>query len=116
MSWRSNLYAGSANASYYRGKAMGRLPQYPGDGQTACLTNCACYLTFAEGDYPWIVEVTWHLTPAEHCDDCIALAATWNPYVLELPIGLSASEFVRWMALEKDGFPLDLRAAIALRT
>jgi len=114
MSWRSNLYAGAGKASYYQGKALGMLPQVPGDGQTACRTNCACYLQFEEGDYPWIVNVFWRLTPAEHCEDCIALAASWNPYVLELPIGLSASEVVHWLNFEANEFPVGVREAIAL--
>lgn len=114
--WRSSLYAGGGKAAYYRGKYLGMLPQVPGDGQTRCLSNCKCYLTFEEGNYPWVVHVTWHLTPAEHCPDCLRLAAEWNPYVLELPMGLSAGEVVYWLGLGDDDFPLDKRAALALGT
>lgn len=113
LSWRSGLYAGAGKASYYRGKAMGLLPQVPGDGNTQCLGNCKCYLTFEEGEYPWIVEVTWHLTPAEHCPDCVALASEWNPYVLELPIGLNAAEFAYWAGLRPEEFPLEKRVVLA---
>lgn len=114
LSWRSNLYAGGGKASYYRGKFLGYLPQVPGDGQTQCLGNCKCFLTTEEGEYPWIVLVTWNLTPAEHCPDCIRLASEWNPYVLELPIGLDAGEMARWANLHGDAFPLDGREALAL--
>lgn len=114
LRWRSSLYAGGGKASYYRGKYMGMLPQVPGDGQTQCLGNCKCYLTVEEGEYPWIVNVTWNMTPAEHCPDCVTLAAEWNPYALELPLGLDAAEIAYWANLRADEFLLDRRQAIAL--
>ncbi len=116
MSWRSNLYAGAGKASYYQGMAMGMLPQVPGDGQTRCGGNCNCVLRFEEGEYPWIVHVYWELRPGESCEDCVALAASWAPYVLELPIGLDASEVVQWLSFEAEGFPAGIREPLALRT
>lgn len=94
---RSKLYGGNARASFYRGMAMGLLPQVPGDGQTQCLTNCKCTLRFEEGEQPGLLLVFWELNPAEHCDDCISLSQQWNPYDLWLPVGLSAQDWVTWL-------------------
>jgi len=116
LNWRSNLYAGGGKASYYRGKYLGMLPQVPGDGQTRCLGNCNCVLRFEEGEYPWVVNVYWELRPGESCVDCLRLAAEWNPYVLELPVGLDAGTVAYWMSLGPEEFPLDRRAALALGT
>lgn len=93
---RSRMYGGAARASFYRGMAMGLLPQVPGDGQTQCLTNCQCELRFEEGDQPGLLLVYWELRPAEHCDDCVLMSQQWNPYELWLPVGLSAQEWVTW--------------------
>lgn len=97
LAWRSKLYGGNARASFYRGLAMGLLPQVPGDGQTQCLTNCRCELRFEEGDQPGLLLVYWELRPAEHCDDCVALSQEWSPYELWLPVGLSAREWATWL-------------------
>jgi hypothetical protein len=114
LSWRSNLYAGAGKAAYYRGRAMGLLPRVPGDTNQQCGGNCNCTLSFEEGEYPWIVEVYWQLHPGESCEDCLYLTSAWDPYTLELPIGLNASEFVYWLNLGVDEFPLDRRDALAL--
>ncbi len=67
LAWRSKLYGGNSRASFYRGLTLGMLGQVPGDGKTICKTNCACELSFEEGDGPGIMFVTWELRPAEHC-------------------------------------------------
>lgn len=47
---------------------MPRLPYYPGDGSTRCLSNCNCSLATekVEGGY----DVYWNMAASEHCDDC----------------------------------------------
>ena len=50
------------------------LPWMPGDGSTQCLTNCKCHWeleTIDKTKKTKLVEATWKLTPAEHCEDCI---------------------------------------------
>lgn len=63
------------NASSY---GLPELPQYPGDGNTACKVGCQCHLVIVplEGTN-W--DVYWTLGIAEHCKDCLRLARTWNP-------------------------------------
>ncbi len=56
------------------------LPIYPQDNRLECKHWCKCHLDirylFGSGNY----DVYWRMTPeAEHCDDCLRLAATWNP-------------------------------------
>lgn len=70
---RAELYAGPARATYYRSKYPG-LGNYPGDGSTACLANCKCSLEERDG------VIWWRLNVAEHCGDCLTLAAN-SPYV-----------------------------------
>lgn len=85
LDWRSKLYGGAAKGTYWGAVVYGLLPQVPGDGQTQCKTNCQCRLRIEDGDEPNTLFVYWELGPAEHCPDCLQLAAEWNPYVLELP-------------------------------
>ena len=99
LAWRSKLYGGNANASYWRGVVYGLLPQVPGDGQTQCKTNCQCRLRIEDGDEPGVLFVYWELGPVEHCPDCVVLAAEWNPYVLELPPEATAAAVSRGLSL-----------------
>jgi len=69
---RAALYLGAVRATYYGARFPG-LSSYPGDGSTACKTNCKCHLE-ARDDGVW-----WIMGSAEHCDDCRALAAG-SPY------------------------------------
>lgn len=81
---RAKLYGGAGNATFSDGRAASfgvTLPQRPGDGRTVCLTNCKCALDFEEDDAE--VRVYWRLGVAEHCPDCVGMAARWNP--LRLP-------------------------------
>lgn len=69
---RAAMYAGSVRATYGRARYPG-LNQYPGDGQTQCLTNCKCSIS-EEAD-----GIHWTLNAGESCNDCEAMAAG-SPY------------------------------------
>jgi len=70
---RAGMYAGSIRGTFNNARYPG-LSQVPGDGQTACKTNCGCFLTEGEGG------IHWHLDEAlENCEDCQAMAAG-GPY------------------------------------
>lgn len=56
---------------------MPALPIEPGDGQTICGHWCKCTLDVRKAEQDF--DVYWVLHPAEHCDDCLALADMWNP-------------------------------------
>jgi hypothetical protein len=70
-----------------------KLPQVPRDGQTRCRTNCRCRLEIAyerDADGAIVaVLVWWKLSPAEHCEDCLALSREWNPR--RFPVDLEES-------------------------
>ena len=91
LQWRSQLYGGNARASFYTGLAQGLLSQVPGDGKTICRTSCKCGLRFEEGNTPGLLLVYWELGVAEHCDDCVHLSETWNPYELWLPAAMAVA-------------------------
>jgi len=79
---RMKLYFNSSTQAYERGQSASvglSLPQYPGDGQTQCRTNCKCEWVHVEFDDR--IESTWTLNPAEHCPDCVRNSQTWNPLV-----------------------------------
>jgi len=84
---RTRMYLNSSIQAFERANAAVRglpeLPQYPCDGQTRCLTNCQCHLSYEWADGAW--SVYWNLGIAEHCPDCEAQAAAWNPLVV--PVG-----------------------------
>ncbi len=60
---RAALYLGAVRATYYGARFPG-LTSYPGDGSTACRTNCRCRLESRENGIWWV------LGTSEHCDDC----------------------------------------------
>jgi len=80
---RAKLYARSTQAMMWKSAVPVKLPQVPRDGQTRCRTNCRCRLEIAyerdEDGAIAAVRVWWKLNPAEHCEDCLALAREWNP-------------------------------------
>ena len=82
---RGELYFKSARQAFERGKeasaGMPRLPAYPGDGSTVCLSNCQCHWDVQETEGEWLA--TWTLGAAEHCPDCIERSNDWAP--LRLP-------------------------------
>lgn len=78
---RAGSYAGSISqaANIPALNELPQLPQRPGDGQTECKYWCKCHLKIepVEGAGNW--NVYWRLGQAEHCPDCVSLAARWNP-------------------------------------
>jgi len=85
MARRAQMYFDSSRQAFERGKSsatgMPDLPAYPGDGQTQCLSNCQCTWDIEETNTEW--RATWSLGAAEHCPDCVANAARWNPLVYQ---------------------------------
>ena len=92
---RSQMYFNSARQAFSRGRARAmqwdRLPAYPGDGSTICLTNCRCHWERdGKHTYRWVLDYE-----AEHCSapgvmdkrgrpiGCIERAEKWSPYVVE---------------------------------
>ncbi len=69
---RAGMYAGAVRATYYGARYPG-LSQYPGDGNTKCLTNCLCSLDERDDGIHWILD------GGEHCEDCQVMAAG-GPY------------------------------------
>jgi hypothetical protein len=78
---RARMYVNGATQAFERAKAesqgLPRLPQYPGDGQTQCRSNCQCGLHYEEQEDHW--RVFWRLGVAEHCPDCVTLSEEWKP-------------------------------------
>ena len=89
---RARMYIRSSRQAYERGVARAHdldLPQYPGDGQTRCRTNCQCHWELIEvtNEAGVIIgfDCYWRLDEAEHCPDCTRNARTWNPYFVRFP-------------------------------
>lgn len=82
---RARMYAEASTWAYERARAeahgLPNLPQYPADGNTRCLANCACHLEYEEQETSW--DVYWLLGVAEHCVDCIGLNSSWDPLTVE---------------------------------
>jgi len=85
---RAAMYVNSAREGFERGQArafgLPELPAYPGDGQTICLTNCACSWQIEEvheGEVlaGWDCYWTLGIVKTEHCDDCLDNTGKWNP-------------------------------------
>lgn len=85
---RAKLYARSTQAIFWKSTLPVKLPQVPRDGKTQCRGNCNCYLDMQDelddDGNRVAVLVYWRLRPAEHCDDCRAMARKWNPLRLEI--------------------------------
>jgi hypothetical protein len=80
---RAALYIDSATQAFERAKAASwslTLPAYPGDGSTLCMANDRCSWVIVEFDDR--IEATWTLSPAEHCETCLARARDWAPLVI----------------------------------
>ena len=81
---RVGMYAEATTHGYEQAKARSHgivLPEYPGDGNQICMTNCRCRWVLKDDtkdtDY---VLATWTLNPlAEHCQSCIDNAKKWKP-------------------------------------
>lgn len=99
---RARMYINAAHEAFERARTeafgMPRLPAYPGDGQTACLTNCRCNWIITEVQDKdgkttgW--RATWRLNPADHCGDCPTNAEIWAP--LFVPAGMSDKQAKAW--------------------
>lgn len=78
---RGGMYISSGRQSYNKAATLVRgipsLSNYPGDGRTKCRVNCKCSLRFKQVPGGW--DIYWVLGIAEHCEDCVALASSWNP-------------------------------------
>lgn len=91
---RARLYgkAGGYSASLIQagGTIESLLPYIPRDGSTECLNGCHCRweLSVAEerDDGTRVVHAIWLMSPAEHCDDCIARHG--NVETIEVPPGV----------------------------
>jgi len=86
---RSRMYADSATQAFERGKTRAQgvpeLPAYPGDGSTACGSNCKCAWLIVETETTF--ECTWKLdVSATHCEDCLERSQSWAPYVVLKPV------------------------------
>jgi hypothetical protein len=84
IAYRAKMYIDSSTQAFERANAIiqgvPHLPAYPGDGQTACRANCRCHWEIEKTDGGY--NCYWRLGVAEHCDDCVANAAAWNPLFL----------------------------------
>lgn len=70
---RSGMYIDSSTKMYERGRseALGvpKLPHYPGDGSTECITRCRCTLVWSERLNGWVVK--WvRDKESETCETC----------------------------------------------
>lgn len=113
---RSKLYARSSQAVFWQSAIPVTLPQYPRDGGTACKSNCKCrlrhqYENDADGN-PVAVLVYWKLSAAEHCEDCLALARSWNPLRVPLSEGVQESNLQQGIAIMLQESP-ELRPMVA---
>ena len=63
------------------------LPYHPGDGSTRCLTSCRCHwkvvkvLDRSGRLIGWYVS--WIMSEAEHCEDCIRRSNEWQDTFIE---------------------------------
>ena len=102
---RARMYINAAHEAYERAKCeaygMPPLPAYPADGQTQCLSNCRCEWVVDELRIMGVLigwDAMWKLNPAEHCPDCLANAALWDP--LLVPANMTATEARAWRDVE----------------
>jgi len=80
---RSNMYVSTQRNTIadITSLELPTLPIYPKDDRLICQWHCRCDLDirflFGKGNF----YVYWRLDPLgqEHCDDCLRLAATWDP-------------------------------------
>jgi hypothetical protein len=83
---RMAMYFGATREAHEIGRSeaygMPRLPAYPCDGGTPCLTGCMCSWAIEETATEW--RATWRLGMAQqHCSGCIGRAAAYAPIVME---------------------------------
>lgn len=84
---RGGMYHDASISAYERAHAlaygMPDLPVYPASGASACLSNCRCAWDIQPRQGGW--DCYWRVDPAaEHCDDCMTYADTYNPLKVEV--------------------------------
>ena len=82
---RMNMYINSANEALWKGYAKDlplKLPAYPGDGSTVCLTACQCSWDIRKVENGY--DCYWRLGRAEHCPDCLGRSLNWAPYQIRV--------------------------------
>jgi hypothetical protein len=83
---RANLYTSASRGFFERGRGVAwriDLPAYPGDGSTACRSNCTCTWDIRERkDH---IEAIWRLGAGENCDDCQRNAVEYAPLRFDRP-------------------------------
>lgn len=75
---RAAMYARSIQTPYWRGATkLLPLPAMPGDGSTACLTNCGCAWSVEEvkGGY----DAYWRRGKNDSCQGCVEREQQWAP-------------------------------------
>lgn len=101
---RSQGYFEASSAMFERGNQEGKgapkMPQYPGDGKTRCLSNCKCWWDIQEDGSWWLCY--WRTRPAEHCEDCLENAAKWNPLALPKVNLKNRDDVVRFLEVMKE--------------
>lgn len=102
---RAQMYADAGTQSYERGVALAYglpdLPAYPGDGGTACRSNCRCHWSVTEDEDNFYCY--WVITPGENCPDCIDNAARWNPLIIPKTQARSRGDLDGVLAGMEDG-------------
>lgn len=81
---RAGLYFKTARQAYERGNAaaygLPKLPAYPADGSSECVSGCQCYWRFVKLPGDGNVDCFWETDPiVENCDTCIARGGIWYP-------------------------------------
>ena len=82
---RMAMYFGAAREAHEIGRSeaygMPRLPAYPCDGGTPCLTGCKCSWSIEETATEW--RATWRLGSAQqHCAGCASRAMAYAPHMI----------------------------------
>lgn len=76
---RAAMYARSIQVPYWRGKTkLLPLPAMPGDGSTACLTNCGCAWDVQEVG-PDSYDAYWRRAKTDSCQGCVQREQEWAP-------------------------------------
>lgn len=86
---RMGLYTNSSTQMFERSKVevIGdggdlKLPAYPGDGSSICLSNDRCHWRIIDKPTQW--ECHWVLeAAADHCSTCLDRSRSWNPLIVE---------------------------------
>jgi len=109
LEMRADHFRGRAKSIFHKTLAVAQgwpdLPDYPGSGNTACLSNCYCSWRVERTPDAW--HCYWTLGLAEHCEDCVVRSQIWNPLVI--PFEPPEEEFPPGMPIPPDKEPGFLR-------